>query len=179
MDKTTNISVRVHKSVNQIVEDVADERNMNKSEFMRNIVYAYIEDRSEEIDNPYIEEVLQNTDKYKEALDHDLLIENENMVASTVLKEHTFIEYMDGFISNIYMSNREYKSDEAIESVIKEAMKKLKNRAELYGEKEAWKARYDNPIEYALRYLKRKALENEAFGDWLEFTGNENNKFTG
>lgn len=163
---------RVHPAMKEKIEEIAEKREKTRSELLRNILYEFI-DHNEEIElSDTMKKVTGLKDQWMELMEEDLLIQKSNEMASVRLKQETYIEYIDQFVAHIYRSNRDYiEDDDELREKIRNAMDVLAVRAEHHGVKEEFEKRHEKPIECAKRYLSRKAKDDDAFYDWMDFVG--------
>lgn len=161
--KNRTISTRISMPMNDRLEKIVDNIQKPKSHILKDALYSYLE-RHQDIELEGLnKQIIQNREKYLEAERNKRFRELENDVIRERVMRDTFLEFMDGFLAQIYISNKEYIEHEELKDMMQDSLRVLQNRAEHAGFIEKYENRLEAPIEYATEYLERKTVEDHAF----------------
>lgn len=168
---TTTISVRVPATVKSEYKDYAEDRKHNPSHFYRMAIYNYMELKEDfEVDKP-TERILDNIKRYDYAEMNELFLERENQIISQQIKKATFMRFMDNFLAEIYLKNKQYVmtgeiTRDDLRYLMKDAFEELEERAYYHGFETAYESRMEQPFKYA-----RERIANAYDGDIADLDG--------
>lgn len=165
MKDSKTISTRISLGMYSELDKHSDKIKKTPSTILREALYTYLDMREDVELMPVNRKIIDNNKRYIKAFNEQRYRELENTVISETLMKNTFVEFMDNFIAQVYITNKPYKSTSELKEIIKDSLECLRERAEHSDELKAYNERLETPIEYAEEFLDRKATERKAFED--------------
>jgi len=159
------VNTRISLGMYSDLEKHSDKINKQFSSILRDALYRYMDSKDDIELQEINQNVIERSSTYEKAFNEQRYRELENRVITETLMKNTFIEFMDNFLAQVYITNKPYKDNESLKTIMRDSLKSLKERAKHSDELSAFQERKETPIAYAEEFMDRKATEEKAFED--------------
>lgn len=167
---STTISTRVNKSIDKTLQDISEELELSKSQFIKDAIYTYVANHNEisVSEYPKFEKILNNKDKYhKERLEQHYM-ELEHMCVENSLKAVTFFDYVDKNMAEIVRRNNNHMSKDKLKEILinhldtyEHRVKQHNNNYENIDFEKRFEWRKDEPVKFAEDKLEELAKQDK------------------